>query len=100
MPDQNSGALNNKIEKEIQPSLEYLLQDVTGLREIEFLKRIQSGFLQARTEDQLLALFLELSTLMFCDFFFTDAQLEQIAIILKNCEQIALTFSANTSISN
>ena len=100
MPDQNSDALNNKIEKEIQPSLEYLLQDVTGLREIEFLKRIQSGFLQARTDDQLLALFLELSTLMFGDFFFTDAQLEQIDIILKNCEQIALTFSANTSISN
>ncbi|MFL2934756.1 MAG: hypothetical protein ACJZ2G_07520 [Thalassobaculaceae bacterium] len=100
MPDQNSGALNNKIEKEIQPSLEYLLQDVTGVREIEFLKRIQSGFLQARTEDQLLALFLELSTLMFYDFFFTDAQLEQIDIILKNCEQIALTFSANTSVSN
>ena len=100
MSQQDIRELMHTINQEILPSLDYLLQDLRGAREVQFFKKIQSGLIYAQSEQNLLEIFLELSTLMFSDFFFTDEQFEKIDILLGNCEQIAFTFSANTSVSN
>lgn len=100
MPQQNIGDLKNTINRDILTSLDYLLNDSIGAREIQFFKKIQSDLVYAQSEQNLLEVFLELSTLMYSDFVFTDEQLEKIDTLLANCEQIACTFSASTSISN
>jgi hypothetical protein len=100
MPQQNIRDLKATINRDIWPSLDYLLQDLRGAREVQFFKKIQSDLIYAQSEQNFLEIFLELSTLMFSDFFFTDEQFEKIDILLENCEQIAFTFSANTNISN
>jgi len=100
MPQQNIRDLKATINRDIRPSLDYLLQDLRGAREVQFFKKIQSDLIYAQSEQNFLEIFLELSTLMFSDFFFTDEQFEKIDILLENCEQIAFTFSANTNISN
>ena len=100
MPQQNIGDLKDTINRDILPSLDYLLYDSIGAREIQFFKKIQSDLVYAQSEQNLLEVFLELSTLMYSDFVFTDEQLEKIDTLLATCEQIACTFSASTSISN
>ena len=100
MPQKDVRDLRDTINQDILPSLDYLLQDLTGAREVQFFKKIQSDLIYAQSEQNLLEIFLELSTIMFFDFFFTEEQFEKIDILLKNCEQIACTFSANTSVSN
>ena len=100
MPQKDVRDLRDTINQDIMPSLDHLLQDLTGAREVQFFKKIQSDLIYAQSEQNLLEIFLELSTIMFSDFFFTEEQLEKIDILLKKCEQIACTFSANTSISN
>ena len=99
MPQQNIRDLKDTINRDILPSLDYLLQDLRGAREVQFFKKIQSGLIYAQSEQNLLEIFLELSTLMFSDFFFTDEQFEKIDVLLENCEQIAFTFSVNTNVS-
>ena len=89
MPQQNIKNLKDTINQNILPLVDNLLQDSIGAREVQFFKKIQSDLI-----------FLELSTLMFSDFFFTDEQLEKIDALLENCEQIASTFSANTGVPN
>ena len=100
MPQKDVRDLRDTINQDILPSLDFLLQDLTGAREVQFFKKIQSDLIYAQSEQNLLEILLELSTIMFSDFFFTEEQLEKIDILLKKCEQIACTFSANTSISN
>ena len=100
MPQQDFRDIRDTINQEILPSLNCLLQDLSGSREVQFFKKIQSDLIYAQSEQNLLEIFLELSTLMFSDFFFTEEQFEEIDILLENCEQIACTFSANTSVSN
>ena len=100
MPQKDVRDLRDTINQDILPSLDFLLQDVTGAREVQFFKKIQSDLVYAQSEQNLLEIFLELSTLMFSDFIFTDKQLERIDTLLANCEQIAFTFTANTSVSN
>ena len=100
MPQQNIKDLKDTINEDILPSLDNLLQGSLGAREVQFFKKIQSDLIYAQSEQNLLEIFLELSTLMFSEFFFTDEQLEKIDALLENCEQIASTFSANTSVSN
>ena len=100
MPQQSIRDLKDTINRDILPSLEYLLQDALGAREVQFFKKIQSDLVYAQSEQNLLEIFLELSTLMFSDFSFTDEQLEKIDALLANCEQIACTFTADTSILN
>ena len=100
MPQKSIRDLKDTINRDILPSLEYLLQDALGAREVQFFKKIQSDLVYAQSEQNLLEIFLELSTLMFSDFIFTDEQLERIDTLLENCEQMAFTFSANTSVSN
>ena len=100
MPQKDVRDLRDTINQDILPSLDFLLQDLTGAREVQFFKKIQSDLIYAQSEQNLLEVFLELSTLMFSDFFFTEEQFKEIDILLENCEQIACTFSANTSVSN
>ena len=100
MPQKDVRDLRDTINQDIMPSLNCLLQDLSGSREAQFFKKIQSDLIYAQSERNLLEIFLELSTIMFSDFFFTEEQLEKIDILLKKCEQFACTFSANTSISN
>tara|TARA_B100001057_G_scaffold437081_1_gene468642 strand:- start:2841 stop:3143 length:303 start_codon:yes stop_codon:yes gene_type:complete len=100
MPQQNIKNLKDTINHNILPLVDNLLQDSIGAREAQFFKKIQSDLIGAQSEQNLLEIFLELSTLMFSDFFFTDEQLEKIDALLENCEQIASTFSANTGVPN
>ena len=100
MPQQNIKNLKDTINQNILPLVDNLLQDSIGAREVQFFKKIQSDLIGAQSEQSLLEIFLELSTLMFSDFFFTDKQLEKIDALLENCEQIASTFSANTGVPN
>ena len=100
MPQQNIKNLKDTINQNILPLVDNLLQDSIGAREVQFFKKIQSDLIGAQSEQNLLEIFLELSTLMFSDFFFTDEQLEKIDALLENCEQIASTFSANTGVPN
>lgn len=100
MPQQNIKNLKDTINQNILPLVDNLLQDSIGAREAQFFKKIQSDLIGAQSEQNLLEIFLELSTLMFSDFFFTDEQLEKIDALLENCEQIASTFSANTGVPN
>ena len=100
MPQQNIKNLKDTINQNILPLVDNLLQDSIGARETQFFKKIQSDLIGAQSEQNLLEIFLELSTLMFSDFFFTDEQLEKIDALLENCEQIASTFSANTGVPN
>ena len=100
MPQKDVRDLRDTINQDILPSLDFLLQDVTGAREVQFFKKIQSDLIYAQSEQNLLEIFLELSTLMFSDFSFTDEQHEKIDALLANCEQIACTFTADTSILN
>lgn len=100
MPQQNIKNLKDTINQNILPLVDNLLQDSIGAREAQFFKKIQYDLIGAQSEQNLLEIFLELSTLMFSDFFFTDEQLEKIDALLENCEQIASTFSANTGVPN
>ena len=100
MPQQNIKNLKDTISQNILPLVDNLLQDSIGAREAQFFKKIQSDLIGAQSEQNLLEIFLELSTLMFSDFFFTYEQLEKIDALLENCEQIASTFSANTGVPN
>ena len=100
MPGQSIRDLKETINRDILPSLDYLIQDSIGAREVQFFKKIQSDLIYAQSEQNLLEIFLELSTLMFSDFSFTDEQHEKIDALLANCEQIACTFTADTSILN
>ena len=100
MPQQNIKNLKDTISQNILPLVDNLLQDSIGAREAQFFKKIQSDLICAQSEQNLLEIFLELSTLMFSDFFFTDEQFEKIDALLENCEQIASTFSANTDVPN
>ena len=100
MPQQNIKNLKDTINQNILPLVDNLLQDSIGAREAQFFKKIQSDLIGAQSEQSLLEIFLELSTLMFSDFFFTDKKLEKIDALLENCEQIASTFSANTGVPN
>ena len=100
MPQQNIKNLKDMISQKILPLVDNLLQDSIGAREAQFFKKIQSDLICAQSEQNLLEIFLELSTLMFSDFFFTDEQFEKIDALLENCEQIASTFSANTVVPN
>ena len=100
MPGQSIRDLKETINRDILPSLDYLIQDSIGAREVQFFKKIQSDLIYAQSEQNLLEIFLELSTIMFSDFFFTEEQFEKIDILLENCEQIACTFSANISVPN
>lgn len=100
MPQQNIKNLKDTINQNILPLVDNLLQDSIGAREAQFFKKIQSDLIGAQSEQNLLEIFLELSTLMFSEFFFTHEQLEKIDALLENCEQIASTFSANTGVPN
>lgn len=100
MPGQSIRDLKETINRDILPSLDYLIQDSIGAREVQFFKKIQSDLIYAQSEQNLLEIFLVLSTIMFSDFFFTEEQFEKIDILLENCEQIACTFSANISVPN
>ena len=100
MPQKDVRDLKDTINQDIMPSLGYILQDLTGAREVQFFKKIQSDLIYAQSEQNLLEIFLELSAIMFSDFFFTEEQFEKIDVLLENCEQIASTFSANISVPN
>lgn len=87
----------HSIKKEILPSLEWLLNDLTTLVEINFLNHIRSNLCLADNEEHFLEVFLELSTVMYSDYSFSNLQLEKISDILEKCEKIALTFSADST---
>ena len=84
----------HSIKKEILPSLEWLLNDLTTLVEINFLNHIRSNLCLADNEEHFLEVFLELSTVMYSDY---SLQLEKISDILEKCKKIALTFSADST---
>jgi hypothetical protein len=85
------------IKQEILPSLEWLLSDLTTVVEINFLNNIRSKLCLADDEEKFLTVFLELSTVMYSGYSFSNLQLEKISDILEKCEKIALTFSADST---
>jgi hypothetical protein len=87
----------HSIKQEILPSLERLLSDLTTVGELNFLNHIRSKLSLADNEEKFLAVFLELSTVMYSGYSFSNLQLEKISDILGKCEKIALTFSADST---
>ena len=87
----------HSIKQEILPSLERLLSDLTTVGELNFLNNIRSKLSLADNEEKFLAVFLELSTVMYSGYSFSNLQLEKISDILGKCEKIALTFSADST---
>ena len=85
------------IKQEILPSLEWLLSDLTTVVEINFLNNIRSKLCLADDEEKFLTVFLELSTVIYSGYSFSNLQLEKISDILEKCEKIALTFSADST---
>ena len=79
------------------PSLERLLSDLTTVGELNFLNHIRLKLSLADNEEKILAVFLELSTVMYSGYSFSNLQLEKISDILGKCEKIALTFSADST---
>ena len=87
----------HSIKQEILPSLERLLSDLTTVGELNFLNHIRSKLSLADNEEKILAVFLELSMVMYSGYSFSNLQLEKISDILGKCEKIALTFSADST---